>query len=96
MFCSRLRNFAFHGLAAKFWLSRRPMGAIWRNPRQMRNHAIKMPGRCWRRLVRACWHGRSWLRCYLRPGVQLKEAHHVMSDREPQQMDAGLDLAAQA
>jgi len=31
----------------------------------------------------------------LRLCVQGEEAHHVMSDREPQQMDAGLDLAAQ-
>jgi hypothetical protein len=28
-------------------------------------------------------------------GVQGEEAHHVASDREPKQMDAGLDLAAQ-
>jgi len=31
----------------------------------------------------------------LRLGVQGEEAHQVMSDREPQQMDAGLNLAAQ-
>jgi hypothetical protein len=31
----------------------------------------------------------------LRLGVQGEEAHHVAGDREPQQMDAGLDLAAQ-
>jgi hypothetical protein len=33
--------------------------------------------------------------CGLRLGVQGEEAHQVMRDREPQQMDAGLNLAAQ-
>jgi hypothetical protein len=28
-------------------------------------------------------------------GAQREEAHHVTSDRKPQQMDAGFDLAAQ-
>jgi hypothetical protein len=31
----------------------------------------------------------------LRLGLQREEAHHVMREREPKQMDAGLDLAAQ-
>lgn len=34
-------------------------------------------------------------RCCRRLGAQREEAHHVASDRKPQQMDAGLDLAAQ-
>ena len=45
-------------------------------------------------------YGRLWVRARcscrcLRLGVQGKEAHHVASDGEPQQMDAGLELAAQ-
>src|SRR6266849_3699396 len=45
-------------------------------------------------MIDACWRA-PLLCCRLRLGVQGEEAHHVASDREPQQMDAGLDLAAQ-
>jgi hypothetical protein len=42
---------------------------------------------------------RRWQRGLLcrwqRLGAQREEAHHIVSDRKPQQMDAGLDLAAQ-
>src|SRR3984893_2649011 len=38
------------------------------------------------------WAPGGLLRRRLRLGLQCEEAHHVMSDREPQQMDAGLDL----
>ena len=47
---------------------------------------------------RSAWSLVAWapLSCRgLRLGVQGEEAHQVMSDREPQQMDAGLNLAAQ-
>jgi len=43
-------------------------------------------------IVGACWHGPP---CLCRSPRLGEEAHHVMSDREPQQMDAGLDLTAQ-
>ena len=49
-----------------------------------------------RRLVASAGMGSPVLCCGLRLGVQCEEAHHVVSDREPQQMDASLDLAAQA
>jgi len=43
----------------------------------------------------ACWHEFAWLCHCLRLGAQCEEPHHVLSDREPQQVDAGLDPAAQ-
>ncbi len=49
-------------------------------------------------LTALCGRLLAWARllCHcLRLGVQGEEAHHVASDREPQQMDAGLNLAAQ-
>jgi hypothetical protein len=47
-----------------------------------------------RRFVGAVSMGSLLCRCQ-RLGAQREEAHHVASERKPQQMDAGLDLAAQ-
>jgi hypothetical protein len=91
MFRFRPENFAFDGLEDSdrkaFRLSRRRMTAIWPNLPNARPVLAALCGRlpAWVPLLCRC----------LRLGVQGEEAHHVASDREPQQMDAGLELAAQ-
>ena len=46
-------------------------------------------------LAAFCGRLLAWSPCSCRWLRRGEEAHHIMSDREPQQMDAGLDLAAQ-
>jgi len=85
-------NFVFDGLGNTgrnvFRLIRRPRGE---------NQAIPIPNA--KPMPAALCGGRrlglSGLCRRLGLGVQREEAHHVASDREPQQMDAGLDFAAQ-
>ncbi len=73
---------------AAFWLGWSGVTAIWLNRSEP---VVRMQAAlCGSLVARAML-----LCCGLRLGVQREEAHHVACDRKPQQMDAGLDLAAQ-
>jgi hypothetical protein len=90
MFRSHPGSFAFDGLESRD----RKVSA---EPARNSGDPVKAPQTAETKLSDAATltrlFGRSLNR--LRLCVQGEEAHHVMSNREPQQMDAGLDLAAQ-